>query len=168
MNHIPIFLSSNDNYALFVATIISSICYNTKSFCNFYILDSGITDKNQKKINSLKNKFNNFSTEFIRIDVNVVFKGFKELAHLSLSTYNRLLITEIKPNLGKVLYLDSDMIAIDDIKPLFDTDLGNHLLCAVPDTFPNAKDLEERLNTLKLDKNHKYFNAGVLLFDIQK
>ena len=42
MSNIPIFLSSDDNYAPFVATTIASICDNTKSFCEFYVLDGGI------------------------------------------------------------------------------------------------------------------------------
>ena len=44
-NNIPIFLSSDNNYAPFVATTIASICDNTKSFCEFYILDGGITQE---------------------------------------------------------------------------------------------------------------------------
>ena len=39
MYRIPIFLSSDNNYAPFVATTIASVCDNTKSFCDFYILD---------------------------------------------------------------------------------------------------------------------------------
>ena len=44
MYRIPIFLSSDNNYAPFVATTIASICDNTKSFCDFYILDGGIEE----------------------------------------------------------------------------------------------------------------------------
>ena len=66
MSNIHIFLSSDNNYAPFVATTIASICDNTKSFCDFYILDSGIEEEeeeeeNKEKICQLKTKFNNFS-----------------------------------------------------------------------------------------------------------
>ena len=47
---IPIFLSSDNNYAPFVATTIASICDNTESYCDFYILDGGIDEENKKKI----------------------------------------------------------------------------------------------------------------------
>jgi len=50
MYRIPIFLSSDNNYAPFVATTIASICDNTKSFCDFYILDGGIEEENKEKI----------------------------------------------------------------------------------------------------------------------
>lgn len=54
MYRIPIFLSSDNNYAPFVATTIASICDNTKSFCDFYILDGGIEEENKEKFVSLK------------------------------------------------------------------------------------------------------------------
>ena len=50
MYRIPIFLSSDNNYAPFVATTIASICDNTKSFCDFYILDGGIEEEKKEKI----------------------------------------------------------------------------------------------------------------------
>ena len=50
MSNIPIFLASDNNYAPFVATTIASICDNTKSFCNFYILDGGISKKIRIKL----------------------------------------------------------------------------------------------------------------------
>lgn len=53
MSYIPIFLSSDNNYAPYIAIAIASICDNTKSFCNFYILDGGISKENKSYINSL-------------------------------------------------------------------------------------------------------------------
>lgn len=75
--NIPVFLSSDNNYAPFVATTIASICDNTKSFCEFYVLDGGIKEENKAKICELKNKFNNFSIEFIEIDVKKSFFHYK-------------------------------------------------------------------------------------------
>ena len=94
-NSIPIFLSSDNNYAPFVATTIASICDNTKSFCDFYILDSSITKENQEKICCLKNNFSNFSIEFIQINNDLYFKDLEynnNSRYVSLATYNRFLI----------------------------------------------------------------------------
>ena len=89
-NSIPIFLASNDKYAPFVATTIASVCYNTKSFCEFYILDSGISNLNKKRIELLKEKFNNFSIEYLKVDLNK-FDGFKSADYISLDTYQDFL-----------------------------------------------------------------------------
>ena len=66
MTNIPIFLPSDNNYAPFLATTVVGILKNTKSFIDFYVLDSGISEENQEKIRSLKNFFPNFSIEFIK------------------------------------------------------------------------------------------------------
>ena len=97
-NNIPIFLASNDKYTPFVATTIASVCYNTKSFCEFYVLDSGISNLNKKRIELLKEKFNNFSVEYLKIDLNE-FKDFQLLPHISLDTYSRFFIPILKPEL---------------------------------------------------------------------
>ena len=167
---LPIFLSSDNNYAPFLASTIASICDNTKSNCKFYILDGGITSENQQKIQNLKKKFINFSIEFIKIDSDSQLKTIdykNKCEHVSISTYNRFLIPELKPTLNKILYLDVDIIALGDIRELFQANLEGCLLGAISETNTNPKNAQERCDSLQLNKTHKYFNAGVLLFDIQ-
>ena len=50
MDRISIVLSSDNNYAPFVAATIASICDNIESFCEFYVLDGGITKENRKNV----------------------------------------------------------------------------------------------------------------------
>ena len=147
-NNIPIFLSSDNNYAPFVATTIASICDNTKSFCEFYILDGGITQENQEKICKLKVQFNNFSIEFIKIDVEKTFKNidYKNICnYVTISTYNRFLIPMLKLNTDKAIYLDVDVIVVGDILKFYEQDLNNHIIGAIPDLCRN----EEYLNNIK-------------------
>ena len=167
---IPIFLSSDNNYAPFVATTIASICDNTQSFCDFYILDSGINNTNKNKIKQLRNLYKNFSIEFINVNPNKEFKNIKYYNtgnYISISTYNRFLIPKLKPELNKILYLDVDIVVLGDIAELYNQDLEEYALGAIWEEsrkFYNTytKDLVE------LSDNYKYFNAGILLIDIQK
>ena len=90
---IPVFLASDDNYAPFVASTIASICSHTKSFCDFYILDGGISEKNKEKICKLKEQFDNFFIEFLFVDLEKEFKNivYKNAgSYISLSTYKVL------------------------------------------------------------------------------
>ncbi len=170
-NSVPIFLSSDNNYAPFVATTIASICDNTKSFCEFYVLDGGISQENQNKICELKKQFNNFSVEFIKINTDEALSSIDyktECPHVTISTYNRFLISKIKPDIEKLIYLDVDIIALDDIDLLFGQDIENYTLGAIPEDFEDKNNNIERIDTLKLDKNHNYFNAGVLLINNKK
>ncbi len=165
MTNIPIFLSSDNNYAPFVATTIASICDNTRSFCEFYVLDGGITEENRKKIYSLNKKFNNFSLEFINIDTEKEFSSINyknDCRHVTISTYNRLLIPKLKPDIKKCIYLDVDLIVLDNIKTLFDYDLNKFTIGAVEDFESNIR------NRDFIVSEHKYFNAGVLLINCKK
>ncbi len=157
-NNIPIFLSSDNNYAPFVATTMASVCYNTKSFIEFYILDSGISSENKEKILQLKKEFNNFSIEFLKLDSDKEFEGMNyDKDYITLSTYNRLLISKLKPSIKKYIYLDVDIIVNDDIEKLYSEPLDNYILGAVEDF--NS----EQRNRDFIDSKHTYFNAGVLL-----
>ena len=166
--NISIFLPSDNNYAPFVATTMASICTNTKSNVDFYILDGGITEENKEKIRSLDAQFKNFTVEFLRVDVDKYFKDFVCPPQFTKSTYNRFLLSKLKPDAGKILYLDSDTIVKGDIKELFDIDLGKYLMAAVPEDFATDPVILECYNRLGLSKEHKYFNAGVMLLDNKK
>lgn len=168
--NIPIFLSSDNNYAPFVATTIASICNNTKSFCKFYILDSGITKENKNKIYELKDKFNNFSIEFIYIDLEKEFKDIvyrNEGSYISLSTYSRFLIPKLKPELEKVIYMDVDVVALGDISELYKEPLDGYILGAMWDKTRKYYNTDTK-DLMNLSEDYKYFNAGILLLDIKK
>ena len=166
MTNIPVFLASNDNFAPFVATAMASILYNTKSFVQFYVLDSGISDDNKRRIERLGE---NFSIEFIRIDISR-FKDFRVLEHVSLDMYSRFLIPELKPNLEKVIYLDVDTITFGDIAQLYNEALDEYIVGAIWEEFIETE-TERKVRVIKkfrLSDTHKYFNSGVLLIDCKK
>jgi len=171
MKKIPIFLSSDNNYAPYAAATIASVCDNTRSFVDFYILDSGISEENKTKIENLKEKFPNFSVEFVQIDTAKMFSEieYKNKAnYISFATYNRFLIPYIKPELEKVIYLDVDLIVNLDVEKLYSTSLDEYDIAAVYDTWYNQWLAERNYKNCIFESNHCYFNAGVLLIDCQK
>ena len=168
MTNIPIFLASDDNYAPFVATTIASICDNTESFIDFYVLSDGITSENQNIIRSMQKDFPNFSVEFLQIDAQNLFKDFTTAKSITLSTYNRFLIPQLKPNLGKVLYSDVDVIVLGDIAEMYNENLNGHILGAIWEEYAEKNDNIKRRNALGLSQEHKYFSAGNLLIDCEK
>lgn len=165
---IPVFLASDNRYAPFVATTIASMCDNTKSFICFYILDDGISDINKKAIESLMVEFTNFSIEFITIDIDKYFKNFKQTSTISKSMYSRFLIPELKPEINKAIYMDVDVIALDDINTLYNEDLENYILGAVWEEHAETGLNIERKKYLGLPSNHKYFSSGGLLINCKK
>ena len=166
--NIPIFLSSDNNYAPLVATTMASILSNTKSFIEFYILDGGITSENVEKIKSLKNTFDNFSIEFIKIDYEKYFKDLKVKNHWTKAVYTRLLIPNIKPNINKTIFMDVDIIVTGNITNLYNEDLEEYALGAVWEQWAEDGINKQHKIRMQLSDNHKYFNAGVLLIDCTK
>ncbi|MBR6162662.1 glycosyltransferase family 8 protein [bacterium] len=165
---IPVFLSTDNNYAPYTASAIASISENTESKVDFYILDSGISEINTEKIKQLPLKYKHTNVEFLKIDTEKEFQNFRVPSyslHITLSTYNRFLIPQLKPCLKKIIYLDSDIIVTGDIKELFDTDLKSYPLGAVPGQ--NEKFGIACAQYLGLNKK-KIFNAGVLLINLEK
>ncbi len=170
MMRIPIFLSSDNNYAPFVATTIASICDNTNSFCEFYVLDGGIREENRIKIESLKLKFKNFSLEFIRIDERWLSSIDYRTAtpYVTISTYNRLLIPQLKTDIDRALYSDVDVIVLGDIAKMYNENLHGHIIGAIADECAARNNNLKRLKSFGFPSANNYFNAGNLLIDCKK
>ena len=166
---IPVFLASDNNYAPFVATTMASICYNTKSFIEFYILESDICDFRKRQIVDLKEKFDNFSVEFIKIDLDYYFKGLKANGHISVDMFSRVLVPFVKPEIKRAIYSDVDVIFMQDINILYNEDLeGKILACLESKTLD--KDTIGYLENRKklLDIEDEFLGSGCLLIDCER
>lgn len=90
--------------------------------------------------------------------------------HLTKEAYLRLLAPDIFPvGTRRVLYLDSDLVVLDDIEPLWNTDLRGKALAAAPDLpWDNNSPIAKQAVLLGLTANHTYVNSGVLLLDLER
>ncbi len=90
--------------------------------------------------------------------------------YISGTTFGRLYLGEIlPPQCKRVLYLDCDVLVRGSLQDLLSTDLHGHVMAAVPEpTLPVARKPRtyERLRDPRLDPGLPYFNAGVLLIDL--
>lgn len=162
MQPIHICLSADNNYAQHVSVVIASVVHNLSDDykAHFYLLDGGITDENKAKINSLA-MLKDFDITYVAIDMTQFASCHINAASLALPTYFRLRIPSLLPHLQKIIYLDSDIVVDGDISPLWEIDLGDHLVGAVHDPFFWPSYFE----TLGIT-NGLYFNAGVLLMNL--
>ncbi len=167
--HIPVFYEGQDDLIDVLATSMASVCYNTSSFIDFYILDCGICKFNKKLLETMKEKFNNFSIEFIPVDLKQ-FKGLKGWGPQNkyVDCYARLLISGLKPNLDKCIYLDSDTMALDDITKLWKIDLQNYYYAAAIELGCTSNMQNNFVKNLGLSKEHRFPNAGVFILNLKK
>lgn len=156
-----------------MCTTIVSILENTSRACSLFILDGGILPNTRQQIQETAQRYPHLQDiEFIHVDIKR-FASFPNLMHFSLNTYFRYLIPELKPELQKALYIDSDMIITADVGKLFDTDMQGKPLAAVPyrdehpdlNHFVRSQKDESIKQMLELPDTHLYFNAGLLVMD---
>ncbi|ENS9756444.1 glycosyltransferase family 8 protein [Neisseria gonorrhoeae] len=102
------------------------------------------------------------------IDVSLEdFAGFPlNIRHISITTYARLKLGEYIADCDKVLYLDTDVLVRDGLKPLWDTDLGGNWVGACIDLFVERQ--EGYKQKIGMADGEYYFNAGVLLINLKK
>jgi len=83
------------------------------------------------------------------------------------SIYYRLLASDLLPaDLDQVLYLDADILVINDPTPLYRLDMTGRLYAAAMHT--DLLNLTGALNQLRLDTaSPHYFNSGVLLINLK-
>lgn len=166
--HIPVFCATDENYAPFASLTMRSVLMHTQSFIDFYIMDGGIKEKTKKQIDEDLKSFPNKSLHFVdmtKYDLN----QFPNIASFTTNTFSRYFIPNIAPQIKKAIYLDVDIIVKKDITELYNQDLEDFALAA----FPESRFAKTVLIRLKKDifssyAGTSYFNAGVLLLDVQK
>ena len=169
-NEIPIFFSSDDNYIPYLDVTVASIIANASKEYNYriIILNTGIKPENIAKVK--KNERPGFKIDFMDISAALenIRKHFKNVYHFSIVTYYRLFISSLFPQYKKALYLDCDLVVLGDISELYNTELGDNIIAAVPDQNIKTVDAFKRYIEIAISVDpDKYINAGVLVMNLE-
>lgn len=173
---INVVMASDDRFVPYLSVALQSILEhaNDKRCYDIVILHTKISEELQKRVLILGEDKKNVSLRFVNIKGYVSYIPFKAHQHISVETFYRYFIMEIMPDYKKVLYLDSDIIVLRDVAELFQVDVSNHLLAAVKDmdvigTYKNKTEMQVYLKEkLHLDEPLNYFQAGVLVMNLEK
>lgn len=159
-------------YAKFVGTTILSVLANTHAEINLHLLhDKTLTIANREKITKIMTDFSQniyfYNVEELQVEkIDKAKQIVPELlvSRFSLATMYRLLMPEILPAaVARCIYLDADIICHLDIQELWD----NYRTCyfaAAGDTV--IQNLGTPFDTATQRFADRYFNAGVLLIDL--
>jgi len=151
------------------ATLSSLVrnCSDSKKLIAWFFC-RGISDKNKNRLEQLL-KSEEFlgGYRFIDFDPFSIFGSLPSL-HGDWTTYGRLLLADYI-NEDRVLYLDADLIIERDILELGNFDLNHYVLAAVGGgRFKYALGNKFYINVLGLHSDLEYFNAGVLLLNLDE
>lgn len=162
-----ILLSTDSNYIMPSAVMITSVSINNAySDVTFHILIDGSVEENQKE--QLKNSINNNKHHIVFHNIDrKLFERFPMVSgvkhYITLATYYRLLIPSLLPEeIHKVIYLDGDMIVRRPLDKLWNTDIEKYAVGVVTDMEEDKHDYKR----LGYDKSFGYFNAGMLLINL--
>lgn len=167
---IEIVCSTDDKYVMPTGVMLTSLFENNKGECvNIHLLHGGITDEH---IGQLKSLVAGYGQQicFYKMD-ELTFKDFPigksyQNSHVgaSMATYYRLILTQVlSDDIEKVIYIDGDILVADSLRGLWNTDISDKALAAVPDSFTN--DITH-YNRLRYSQKDGYFNAGLLLINL--
>ncbi len=97
------------------------------------------------------------------------FQGLESWAQRTRMNYARLLIPQMFPETtSRVLYLDPDVIVLDDLRPLGNAELDGAVIGAVLDEGIDPLLQRGELRDQNVPEVHPYFNAGVLVIDLPR
>ncbi len=167
---IPIVLCTDHAYCPYAHVALASIIKNRSLdkniFYDIYIFhDEELTSEDISAFNNIK--FDNLKVECKNVGYLLNEKSLYTREHYSKQMFYRWLIAKVLEKYEKVVYLDCDVIACDDVAKLYDIDLKGNVVGAVKDCVKKDKLNYYIKKELKI-VNGLYVNSGVLLIDTQK
>lgn len=170
---IPIFFSSDDNYVPYLAVAIHSLEEHSSKDKTYriIILTSSMNETNRKELKALE-------TENVKIYFEDVTKSLakidKELKlrlrdYYSTAIFYRLFIPNLFPYYEKAIYLDADMVILDDVAKLFEMEMNDNLLIATTDMVVNESESFCKYSKVALGlEPEKYINSGMLVMNLRE
>ena len=166
------------NYTKYVGASLCSIFENTKEWVTVHFLhDYTLSTDNRRLLMQL---VRSYGQQIVFYDFEKLFKKrFQDFEAgnmwmkayikpgVSQATWYRLLVGEALPKVDRLIYLDGDTIVNMDIAELWNEETGANGLAAVPDTVIQEGHFSHMVKK-GLCEESRYFNAGVLLLDMEK
>ena len=167
--NINIVFACDSNYAQHATVAMMSILKNTVDPTRivFYLLDDQIDLSVKRKMQTSIEQAH-AAIHFCEVAADQ-FASFFVSGQLSRAAYFRLEMGHLLPStVERVIYLDCDLLVLDDIAALWNHDMGGHPLAAVMDLgiMASSKDWRGKQERLGFSKRDRYFNSGVLMVDL--
>lgn len=170
MKHIdivPVVFAANDNYAPYLGVALYSLITNSnpKQRYHIYLLFTDISLEHQRRLKQMEQ--DNISIFCMDIKEHIEnIHDFKGVNHLSVETICRLYISELLPQYDKILYLDSDILVLDDVYHLYQQDIKDHIFLVAENAL--CPFVIDYFNTHLNVHPNKSFNAGILVINTKK
>lgn len=162
--------ASDAEYVRPLAAMLRSLVDNlgTGRALDVYILHSGIGESERRAI--AHGWPERCTAHWLTADENA-FGGLPLWGRMPVSTYFKLALPDMLPrSVRRAIWLDCDLLVLDDIGLLWDREMGNRPLGAVQDAvvpLVSSRCGVAGYAELGIDAREKYFNAGVMVIDVE-
>ncbi|MCR4939064.1 MAG: glycosyltransferase family 8 protein [Treponemataceae bacterium] len=167
---IPVFFACDNNYFPYLTVTLTSILANaSKDYSyKFYVITTNLDEKYVNMLSKYESSSVEISVVHLREDLQKITEKFHLRDYYSMETYYRFFIANLFPQYDKVLYLDCDIAVVGDIAELYNTELGDNFVAAVPEEVMTEVDVFGEYVEKALDVNRfKYFNAGIMVMNLE-
>ena len=166
---IPIFFAVDDFYSDYLCVTLQSLIENSSSKYDYmiYVLIDELSEENKRILLSMQQS--NVKIEFASVTEKL--RKICEKLHMrdyyTKATYYRFFIPELFPQYDKGLYLDCDIVMTVDIAELYNTELGDNYIAAIPEEFITDVEVFGIYSEKVLGvPRQKYINAGILVMNL--
>ncbi|MBO4921186.1 MAG: 1-acyl-sn-glycerol-3-phosphate acyltransferase [Lachnospiraceae bacterium] len=168
---IDIFYSFDDNFTKYVTVSLYSLIENASKNYDYHIhlLHQGLTDKSKELITSLGKPGFSFYFEDVTDYLSTLSRELPLRDYYSKTTYYRLFIADMHPELNKSLYIDSDTVIQGDISDVYNTDISDYYLAACHEqAMLNVDEFGNYVEQCVGVSRYNFFNCGVLLINTKE
>lgn len=165
MENINIVCATDDNYVPYCGIMLTSVYENNRDVeITTYILTGRLSEYNRDRLSRLSELYKTKIEIIILEDDNLRNCPIWVGDHISTVGYYRLSMAEVLPeDVKKVLYLDCDIIVVQSLRDLWNTDITNYAVAVAIDS---GHFDEQRNKMVGISVAEHYFNSGVLLVNV--
>ena len=161
-----ILVTLDSNYIQPLTVLLKSIMItNINNYFDIYVAHSSLSEEDFEKI---QNATDTTRTKIHSVTIpSHLLEKAPVQKRMSKETYYRLLMMDYLPkNVDRILYLDPDTVVLRDLSPLYNIDFKGRMIAAAG----HVKLFVEDFNRIRFrnPKDSRYFNAGVLMVNVDK
>lgn len=155
-----IFVATNDAYYPRLKVFAYTLAKHN-SGAHLSILHADLSDKNRTDFAKFAGKLN---LHYRFIPVEDRRSGAYKLIHqITVETYYRFLLLDIYPTEPRAMWMDIDAIVTGDLSQYYYEDFEDNYVMACP-----GNNVAKHLKRLELREDGCYFNAGMIIFNLEK
>lgn len=165
-----ILVSCDENYLRPLKTMLYSLfSHNDKNF-DIYLIHKEISKEEIEKLDKFIKKASKDKSKLIDIRVSEIFDRARTTFYYTEEMYYRLLAYKYLPkNIDKILYLDPDILVLNEFDDLYNMDLKDNFFAAATHSIPTVQ--PANVVRLSISSGYKdienYFNSGILMINLK-